>query len=63
MITLYPKMQMALALQVSSDEELKPHKTQESCLSSFSPPPLFFWKQSDGLQLQQKGGNQSHKDE
>lgn len=35
-------------------------KAQYSSLSSIS---VFAWKQSEGLQFQQKGGNQSNKDE
>lgn len=35
-------------------------KAQDSCLSSIS---VFAWKQSEGLQFQQKGGNQSNEDE
>lgn len=35
-------------------------KAQYSRLSGIS---VFAWKQSEGLQFQQKGGNQSNKDE
>lgn len=59
-MTLYPKMQRILELQISNNWEFKPRKTQESSLSSFS---LLVTKHSEGLWLQQKGGNQSSKDE
>lgn len=59
-MALSPKMQMNLGLQSSSIGEYKPHKTQESSLSTLS---LLVRKHSEGLRLQQKGGNQSNKDE
>lgn len=55
-----PKMQMSLGNQNSYNREYKPHKTQESSLSTLS---LLVGRHSEGLRLQQKGGNQSNKDE
>lgn len=52
-----------LRLQASSNAWIDVFFQKKAQYSSLSSISVFAWKQSEGLQFQQKGGNQSNKDE